>query len=322
MAFKKKAKETTRGSGSNVDWEAYNAHREERVEAAIEENGANMDCFVSLLIDSGTQPPQEAFTEYPWEDNDKQNKLLKAGFGCKVEDDKFYIPNSSSDSIIIAVDFPDILIDYGKFFSEDGESEERPFRYYIAGDWKGIAGVTVAQVGADGTYSTRSTISKIAKAAGLVKGGKVDKDFNIGDIMGAVFTMDVEIDYKEDKSYIKAKNISTRSKKLPPLKCDIDCIGIMMNLDEDDEPYVEDELRQINTTVIKRLQMAEEWEDSDLKKALEKLGKLNNIPSPSSSKDEDKKPASSSKKKSVEQEPDEELGEDDDNPFALDEDED
>ena len=324
MAFKKKAKKPQ--SASNVDWNKFNRHIEERVEAAIEENGVNMECYVSMLIDSGTQPAQDPFTEYEWEDSDQQNKLLKKDFGCYVEDGKFYIPNRPMDSIILAVDFPDIMVDYGRFFSEDNTSEERPYRHFLAGDWEGVAGYTAAIVGKDGAYSARSTITKIAKAANLVKGSKVKEDFNIGDLMGAVFTMDVEVSSEEkgDKFYtkVKATNLSARSKKLPPLECDIECIGIMMNLDEDDEPYVEEELRQINSKVIKRLEMAEEWEDSDLKKALEKLGKLSSASSSSSSKGENKKPASSSKKKSVEQEPDEELGEDDDNPFALDEDED
>lgn len=327
MGFKKKAKAPK--SQSNVDWNKFNEHLEERVEEAVDENGANLDCFVSMMVDSGTQPPDEEYSEYKWEDNEQQNKLLKKDFGCKVVNDIFMIPNQASDSVIIAVDFPDIMVDYGKFFSEDGTSDERPYRHLLAGEWQGVAGVTRLAPKADG-YTPRSMVTQIAKAANLVKGGKVPANFDLSQLMGAVFTMDVELHAEEkgDNFYVnvRAKNVSARSKKLPPLECEIDPIGIMLNLDEpeegeDPETYNEDELKQINAKMIKRLALAEEWEDSDLKEALVKLGKVQDESEKKPSSKTPIKPASTKKTKTkVEQEPDEEP-DSDDNPF-FDEDDD
>lgn len=183
MAFKK-AKSRTQKRESNVDWEGFNNHLAERVQQAIDENGPNMVCFVSLLVDSGIQPPLEKYREYEWEDSEQQNKLLSnPKVDCYVEGKTFYIVNRPSDSIIMAVDFPSIMVDYGFYFN-NGESEERPYRHLLAGIWEGVAQYTSYQPAADG-FSPLSMVSKVAKATGAFKGkGKVPAGFDIGDVLG------------------------------------------------------------------------------------------------------------------------------------------
>lgn len=319
MAFKK-PKARQQRSESNVDWNAFNEHLAERVQEAIDENGTNMVCFVSMLIDSGTQPPQEPYREYNWEDSEQQNRLLdNPKVDCYVEGDKFYIANRPNDSIVIAVDFPSIMVDYGKFFN-DGKSEERPYRHLIADEYQGVAGYTSYQPSSDG-FSPLSAVSKIAKATGAFKGkGKVPSDFDIGDVLGLPFTMDIETNptNKDGKIYanVKAKNPSAKHKAIPVPEHDIEPCVVFMNDDNDEEA-----LKTIRYSVIKRLEMAQEWSDSKLKAQLEALGKLGNS-SQSSQEDESEEEAPAPKKlatkKPVAKKPEpqeDESDEDDDNPF-------
>lgn len=277
--FNKKAK-ATRSSGSNIDWEAYNNHLEAQINEATE-NGdePNLVAVICGLIDSGTQPPDEKYSSYDWKDNKQQNKLLKANFGCKVEDGKFLIPNSSTDSVIIMVEFPDVMINYREFLGEDENDEtypeQAPYRMLLAGEWQGVAGITVLDPPKEG-YGTKSRIMKLAKAIKHpdAKGKYLDRDFPLGELLGKTCLMMLEgVRSGDENQYfnVKATNPSSIPKGMKVPKITSEPFGVMMN---SDEPNDEEDLRQImnRRSILKRLQLAEEWEDSMLKKELEELG--------------------------------------------------
>jgi len=318
MAFNKKV--VVKQASSNVDWKAYNKHLAEAIDEATD-NGENKNlvCIISALIDSGMQKPDDEFTEYKWEDDERQNKLLEADFGCYVEEDKFYIPNRATDSVIIAVDFPDVMVDYGKYFN-DGESDIKPYRHLLAGQWMGIAGITTLAPKSDG-YGTLTRITKLGKATGLVKGSKAPSDFALGDLLGKVFTMDlgyVWADNKKDKENphlnINTGEPSSKHKSIPTPDYDLEPLGISMDGGNTDE-----ELNQLSVSVIKRLELAEGWEESELRKELIKIGKVmgeGGSPPKEDKKEEEESPKKSTKKTTPKKVVEEE---DEDDPFADDE---
>lgn len=131
--------------------------------------------------------------------------------------------------------------------------------------------------------------------------------------------MDVEVDTrdKDGKTYvnIKAKNPSAKHKAIPMPEHDVQPCVVFFD-DENDEEAV----KMLSYPVIKRLEMAEGWEDSAVKAQLEALGKLGE-PKPSLDDEEEELPASKkpSPKKPSPKKPEpveEDADEDDDNPFA------
>lgn len=269
---------------SNVDWEEYNDHVEEQILAATEES-PNQVCFISAIIDSGMQPPDDEYKEYDWEDDERQNKLLKAGFGCYVEDDKFFVPNKSADSIIIYLDFPDIQINYGQFFSEDGEDDWKPYRASFYGSWQGKDGV-INLTPQNGEFGPKTVIHKLAKATGLHKKGPLKVDtFDIGKLLGKVLTMDVEVNRGgENGEYLndKVKNPSAKHPSIPVPEHNIEPFLIPMNWTDKKYAPKPEHLQQLRPSTKRRLEMSEEWEDSSLKAQLELLAE-------SKSKDEGSK---------------------------------
>lgn len=314
--FKKKAKVQTGGGSSisNEDWKKWNDYVYDCVQEATEDGDEPLQpCFISGIVDSGTQSPAEAEREYDWEDTDQQNKLIKVGVG-RVEGDKFYVKNRDNDTIVMTVDFPTVMIDYAKHPASDSDEEDlKPYRALLAGDWDGAA-TPIALNPADDGYNAKSRIAKLAKATGIVKKGKVPKDFDLGELLGGEFMMNITAEWSEDDKFMNVRTAdpTAKPKAIPMPEHNIEPFAVMMDGDNEEE-----DLKQVNGKILKRLQLAKEWDDSELKKELEKMGRLSG--SNDNEESSDKKPAKKVTKPSkVEQEPDEDLADESDNPFALD----
>lgn len=313
--FKKKAK-TNVGSGSSIteeQWKEWNEYVYDRIMEATEDGDEPLQpCFISGIVDTGTQAPPEAEREYPWEDTEQQNKLIKVGVGRR-DGDKFYVKNRDNDTVVMTVDFPSIMIDYSKHPASDSDEEDfKPHRELLAGDWDNTASPIALNPSKDG-YNPKSRIAALCKATGLVKTGKVPEDFDLGELLGADFRMTITAEWSDDGKFMnpKIKDPVNKTKKDPLPDHDIEPFAVMLDGDNDEE-----DLKQINSKILKRLQLAKEWDSSELKKELEKLGRLGSSSTDSGSEDKPKK--SISKPSKVEQEPDEGLDPDEDNPFALD----
>ena len=313
--FKKKAKVNT-GSGSSISneqWKEWNEYVYDRIMEGTEDGDEpTQPCFISGICDPGLQSPQEAEREYDWEDTEQQNKLIKVGVG-RVEGDKFYVKNRDNDTVVMTVDFPSILIDYSKHPASDSDEEDfKPYRELLAGDWEGAASPIALNPSKDG-YNPKSRIATLCKVTG-VKKGKVPEDFDLGELLGAEFMMSIEANWSEDEKFmnVKISSPANKPKAIPMPEHDIEPFAVMMDGDNDEE-----DLKQINSKILKRLQLAKEWDDSGLKKELERVGRLGGGSSDDSEEEKPKKNVTKPKRPSkVEQEPDEEP-EGDDNPFDL-----
>lgn len=331
MTFRKVAKDRqSGGTGPTIDWSAFNDHLEAQIDAAIEEEGANQVCILSGIIDAGTQPPNEEYSEYDYVGDERQEKLLANDkVDCYVENGKFYKANRPVDSVVFLVDFPGIMINYGQFLSKDQEDDWRPYRAVIGGEFKGIAAVTSISPSEEDGYGAKSRVYKLAKAMGLFTKTNPPADFDLGELLGGVFTMDVEVKRGGDQNQylnIVTKNIGAKNKRLPVPDNDIVPFGIMM--DGGNDP---DTLKLIKKSVMKRLEMASEWEESELKKEIEAAAearkeeaKANKDDAPAKAKDatkakaasqKAKKPASSKPKQAKQEVAEPEADFDDDIPF-------
>ena len=260
---------------SNIDWAAFNQHLLEVVNESIKKEGKNQVCILSGIVDSGKQYPQDKYTTYPSDENDpRQKKLLDANFGCFHEDGKFHIPQKPADSVIFFVDFPSILVNYGKFFSESGEDDFKPYRTLLAGEWEKIAQVTVLSPDPEEGYGPLSRIHKIANAIGLVDGNP-PTDFDIGSLLGGVFTMDISAEQNDTFVNIRVKNVGTKHQAIPVPEYTGVPFGISWEGGNDSEALDQVKRKKV---IRKRLEMATDYEGSGLQKELEALSDTNNSP--------------------------------------------
>lgn len=270
MAFSKKGKVQNDNSNlPEVDWDLYNGHLEEAVKQATDDgDNKNQVCFISGIIDTGTQPAQEPYTTYDEAKEgdpnfDKQRKLIEADFGCYAADGKFYIPNKPVDSVVFFVDFPDIKVNYGKFFALDGKDDYKPYRTLLAGDWDGLATYTALSPSPTG-YGGKSRVSVLAKATGTTKGNP-PSDFDVGELLGKPFTMDVLLSRGGDKGQflnVRVSNPSSKHKAIPVPEHDVVPFGVSMS---GGNSVVELEQIVRKGAILRRLEMAKEWEGSKLK---------------------------------------------------------
>lgn len=281
MAFTKTASTANNNTptfSKKVDWDAFNRHVEEKILGATDNGSStNQVCFISGIVDTGIQPSANPYTEYdladPIKDKvnyEKQERLLAKDFGCIKDEEKgkFYIPKKPSDSILMFVDFPDIMIDYGKFFGEG--SELKPYRTLLLGEWDRVAQVATLNPDKTNGYYHTSVIYKVAKAAGLFK-DKLPADFDLGKLLGAVFTVDITVKRGGNEGQflnVRVNNVASKHKAIPVPEHNVVPFGISMDGGNDEEA-----LKQIylKSAVIKRLEMAQGWESSGLKKEIDAL---------------------------------------------------
>lgn len=272
--FSKKANKE--GFKSTIDFKGFNDHLEEVMDEVFEEEGNALPCIISGIIDTGVQT---SWTEYPWEDSERQQKLLDADFGCEVDEENnlFKIPNRA-DSVVFYVDFPQIMVNYGRFFQGDGvpkkgeefsygEDDFKPYRELLAGEWENIATHTPVIA----PYGAKSRIAKLAKATGLVKKGLPSDDFDIGELLGQWLMMTIETNRSGDENQyfnVRVKTPTTKPKAVPTPKYKLETFGVMFDGGNDLE-----ELKFIRKSVLSLLEKAEGWEDSGLKAELDKVSK-------------------------------------------------
>ncbi len=273
--FNKKASKGT--GGSDVDWDAYNDHLLEQIGDEVENHVA----IVSGLIDLGVQERPDYVEEYTG--TKKQEKAIKDGRSYVREnedgEEEIVTELKPVDQVAIFADFPEIMINYGKFFSKDGEDDWKPYRHLITGTFwnkadrkmyaKGVSLSCSPNDKAKGgwAYDPKSTISKLAVATGSAK-SPVEQDFDIGELLGGVFSMDLVAEESKDGKHIniKANNPSKKHKTVKVPEYDIEPMGIMLDGDNDEE-----DLKQLRPAIINTLELAEGWATSGLKEELDNL---------------------------------------------------
>lgn len=276
---------------SNVDFDALAKYVVETVGCADKPEA--LIGIVSGVIDLGLQKQDDAKMVWTGDaaseaeelaKNDKQYfETLPNDQGVPTRYKRW--PVKSQRCVAINVDFPTILVNRGKFFDEDGVGEDLPFRGLLNNEFaiKGI-GKTVGkpyslreQRNDDGTWSFKNNtiLFKLAQATDqLVAGGF--KPAHLGNLIGeaAMFNVQVSLNEHNGKQYLNEK--MAFNGPVPKMMQ-----GMIPKLDERFMHMVNftgeqdlEVLKTLRQSVINTMKMAEDFEGSDVQRALIEIGKV------------------------------------------------
>ena len=200
------------GDGSKVDWDGLNNYI---VETCGLQDGDTLVGYISALYDLGVQTPADSEYVFTGTQEDEAAEIAKnpsVYFKDGLDDNKAparlkCAPSKPFQHVTFAVDFPEIMLDKGKFFGDDGGA--KPLRLYLGGDfWMGKEIGKVVQnpfsmknttkTGA-WSFDSKATIYKMAVGAKLIKDGEPFESKRIGELLGKSLQWKVKIDLSESK---------------------------------------------------------------------------------------------------------------------------
>lgn len=300
---------------SDVDWNALNQYV---VETCKLEQKETLAGYVSMLVDLGIQkqPDNEYVSTVDAEEDyldDNPTHYFKDGIDPKTKKPARMLckPAKDQQSVIMAVDFPDIMVDKGQFF---GESNPKPLRLWMGGQFYTktngmILGRTMAlretNIAGDGeqpkwSFAKNNIFYKMALASKLIKDGDVFKPARIDELLGKAFQFSVQVYFrkgKDGKDYF-TENINFvgalgRGQAEPEIVTE----PIMIGFNDKNKP---EHLKEIRSHVVNTMKMAKNWEGSPIQSQLEALynssGNDDSTQEDTPPQKEEKKPVKAAKK--------------------------
>ena len=293
MAFNTYGAEQSEKRESNVDYDALNKYVVETVQA---EQPETMVGVVSMIVDLGTQKLPDAEYEIDDEDkgltvdelNEKHKEAIESGKITKYDmayDNgkkviKKFVPQKDRQAIVYAVDFPDVIVDKGKFF---GESNPQPLRLFSGGQfWNGekmiVQNMMPLKVTKDDnieggnvwTMKPNTTLYKMALGAKIVETGKAFNPSRIDEFLGKSLQFEIQV-FKNSKSYYteKLKYVGGLGRGQQPLSLDKTYM-IEFNGDNDVEG-----LKQLRANIVNTIKNATNYQGSKIQQQLESLNSGN-----------------------------------------------
>lgn len=275
MSFSFKAEATSNSEGT-IDFDGFNEHLFERI------GNDNRVGIISGIIDLGIQQPEDFVEDF--KDTPAQNKAL--------ERDNVYLDEQDGKQVIVtqqkpcrqlavSVDFPEVMIDYGKFFNEDNSSEEKPYRHILNGEWfdKTAREMVLAKgynikckpddtVPSGWAYASNNTIAKLANASGLVD-GSVDQNFDLGSLLGQVVMFDLKATKNGKYVNISCKSPSKKHSAIPVPEHNVKTYGVRFDIQNDPEI-----LKELRKSVVNTMKRSESFAGSPLEQQLIEVGKI------------------------------------------------
>ncbi|AXF53018.1 MAG: DNA primase/helicase [Caudoviricetes sp.] len=284
------------GEGSNVDFDALAKHVVEAVGCA--DKPESMIGVVSGVIDLGLQAQDDAKMEWKGTDEERAEVEAKAARGESTEyfetlpNDK-QVPTlykrwkvKSQRCVAITVDFPNTLVNKGQFFDKEGGGEELPFRGLLNNEF-GIAGIGKVvgkpyslreQRNDDGSWSLKNNtiLFKLGQATGQLDAQGNFKPAYLGNLIGeaALFNVHVFLNEYKGKQYLNEKMafngpVPKMMQSMIPTLDDKHMYVINFKGEQD-----LDALKTLRQSVINTMKQAEDFEGSDVQKALIEIGKI------------------------------------------------
>lgn len=275
----------------NIDFDALGKYVVETV--GCSEKPEAMIGIVSGVIDLGLQKQEDAKMQWSGDAASEAEELAKNPnqYFETLPDEKGVATRykrwvvKPQRCAAITVDFPGTLVNRGKFFDEDGVGEELPYRGLLNNEFglKGVGKVVGKpyslreQRNDDGTWSLKNNtiLFKLAQATGQLQNGNF-KPGMLGDLIGqaAMFNVHVFLNEHAGKHYLNEKLSfngpvpKMMQNMIPTLD---DKFMYMVNFKGPQDLEV---LKTLRASVINTMKLAEDFEGSDVQKALIEIGKI------------------------------------------------
>lgn len=181
---------------------------------------------ISMIVDLGTQKQNDATYKLEGDDIGLTVEQLTAKYQAEIDAGKItkfadafdsetsswslhkYVPQKPHQSIAYAVDFPDIMLDKGKFFGEE-KPNPKPLRMWIGGQfWNKhlkkmlVQNVIPLKVTKDDkitgwTMNPKSSLYKMALAAKIIQTDDAFLPENVDALLGKALQFKAQIFYKK-----------------------------------------------------------------------------------------------------------------------------
>jgi hypothetical protein len=268
------------GSEKKVDFEKLNEYV---VSTAQLENRETLVGVVSMIVDIGTQEQPDAEVTFVGDEEDEKKAIaekpqtyFKDGFDPETKKPvrlKCWA-QKPIQSVAVAVDFPDIIVDKGQFF---GESKPLPLRLWLGGQFyipdvgMVIGRPTPLKVNkklGDWSLDQKHLFYKMAVASKLIKPGEVFKPQQIDQLLGKAYQFEAQVFFKENKGkkyyteYIKFVSGLGRGQVEPELVVQ----PMMIQFNKENDPSA---IKDLRNHVVNTLKRAVNYQGSAIQKQIE-----------------------------------------------------
>lgn len=280
MSFDSYGSQKNESNKPTVDYEAINKHV---VEVAQLEQPEVLVGYVSVIADLGTQEQADAEVVFTGDEEaerqavaDNPNTYFKDGFDQQTKKQvrlKCW-PQKPIQSVAVAVDFPEILVDKGQFF---GESNPLPLRLWLGGqfyipDSGMVVGrptpLKINKAAGFWSFDKKHLFHKMAVAGKLIKAEEAFLPQDIDKLLGKAFQFTAQIFFKESKGKqhytenVKFTGALGRGQSEPELLT----TPQLVQFNQQNTPEA---LKELRAHVINTIKRAKNFEGSSIQKQLE-----------------------------------------------------
>lgn len=271
------------GDRIQVDYPAMN---KEIVEKVAAEQPEVLTGVISGIIDAGIQPQPDAQYEFEGTAEDEAEEINKDPSvyfktlpdyrdGGKMKRFKLK-PVKPAQSVILTIDFPDVLVDKAKYFGVK-DSVEAPYRMILGGEFTPSGGKTIAakplaltirkneKTNNQWSFPFNHTLYKMAVAAKLVKQGEPFLPQDIDKLLGQSMQFKIQVFLKDDKYLVEKCSFASalgRGQTAPEL--DPSLLSLVQFTVENDESAI----KQLRASVKNTIRRAENFEGSVIQKQI------------------------------------------------------
>lgn len=274
-----------------VDWDARAKYLVEKV--GTQKKAKSLIGIISGIIDLGLQAQEDAKMEWKGDAASEEEELAK-------NSEQYFetLPNDKGDptrykrwkvkpcqQVAFTVDFPSVMVNQGQFFGDES-AQEHPLRMLLNGEFfiQGL-GKTVGKPynikevkQADGSWGFKNNtqIYKLASAVDALDDKGNFKPFMIGKLLGKAALFEVQVftkkgadgkEYLNEKIKFSGQVPDVMVPMIPELAPEY-IYGV--NFKGEQKPEI---LKQLRQSVINTMKQAQNFEGSDVQKALEQIGK-------------------------------------------------
>lgn len=298
-----------------IDFDALNRYV---VETADLQERTVLTGIVSGIIDLGSQKQEDAAVKWEGSEEDEADEIdkfpdsyfedMKDPQTGKMQRYKRW-PQKPTQCIAIAVDFPDIMLEKGKFFGDE-DAEPKPLRMYLGGQFF-LVGDKVQVVGrptplrekknskGQWSFDKKHLCYKMAAAAKLVDASKdeVFKPAQIDQLLGKAFQFEAQVYFNSKDYYTEdVKFIGALGRGQSAPDNDVEPFLIQFN-----KPNKESDLKELRSHVKNTIKRAENYEGSKIQAQLDALftKKESNDSQEDETQEKEEKPAAKKEVKKV-----------------------